>query len=253
LLPVALVVAPRRARPVACQRALAARFPAGNLDGLTPATRAAFEAARAEALWRHGELIGLASGYRDAHAQARLFADRVRRTGSLKAAMKWTLPPHESRHMAGLPWTCGRPGAPGGWSGGRGRRPAGRRSPAEPRTRRCNRRSLVAATRRHVQVILNARAGHVDDVHVHGGHERAREQHQQSQRRVCWYRRGGRRSHSRSLRGEERRAVPSREQAWRRPSGLRGWLGTQVAYGPVVRATQLQLLSFAGCDALRFR
>jgi hypothetical protein len=32
-------------------------------------------------------------------------------------------------------------------------------------------------------------------------------------------------------------AVSSREQAWRRPSGLRGWLGTQVAYGPAVRAT----------------
>jgi D-alanyl-D-alanine carboxypeptidase len=101
LLPLALVVAPHRARHVACQWALAARFPAENLDGLTPATRAAFEAARAEALWRHGELIGPTSGYRDAHAQARLFADRVRRSGSFKVAMKWTLPPHESRHVAG--------------------------------------------------------------------------------------------------------------------------------------------------------
>ena len=43
---------------------------------------------------------------------------------------------------------------------------------------------------RHVQVLLNARAGHVDDGHVHGGHERAHEQHQQSQRRVCRYGRG---------------------------------------------------------------
>jgi zinc D-Ala-D-Ala carboxypeptidase len=101
LLPLAVVVAPRRARHVACQWALTARFPAENLAGLTPATRAAFEAARTEALWRHGELIGLTDGYRDAHAQARLFADTVRRAGSAGLAMKWTLPPHESRHVAG--------------------------------------------------------------------------------------------------------------------------------------------------------
>jgi D-alanyl-D-alanine carboxypeptidase len=101
LLPLALVVDPHRARHVACQWALAARFPAENLDGLSPAARAAFEAARTEALWRHGELIGLTDGYRDAHAQARLFADTVRRTGSPELAMKWTLPPHESRHVAG--------------------------------------------------------------------------------------------------------------------------------------------------------
>src|ERR1700677_3516936 len=94
LLPLAFVVAPRRARQVACQWALAARFPAENLDGLAPAARAAFEAARTEALWRHGELIGLTDGYRDAHAQARLFADTVRRTGSPELAMKWTVPPH---------------------------------------------------------------------------------------------------------------------------------------------------------------
>jgi zinc D-Ala-D-Ala carboxypeptidase len=101
LLPLAFAVAPRRARHVACQWALAARFPAENLDGLSPATRAAFEAARTEALWRHGELIGLTDGYRDAHTQARLFADAVRRTGSPELAMKWTLPPHQSRHVAG--------------------------------------------------------------------------------------------------------------------------------------------------------
>ena len=101
LLPAALVVAPRRARHVACQWALAARFPAENLNGLTPATRAAFEAARAEALWCHGELLGLTDGYRDAQAQARLFADTVRRAGSPWLAMKWALPPHESRHVAG--------------------------------------------------------------------------------------------------------------------------------------------------------
>ncbi|HEY3870227.1 MAG TPA: D-alanyl-D-alanine carboxypeptidase family protein [Actinocrinis sp.] len=101
LLPPAFAVAPRRARHVACRWALAARFPAENLDGLTPAARAAFEAARTEALWCHGELIGLTCGYRDAYAQAQLFADTVRRTGSHRLALQWTLPPHESRHVTG--------------------------------------------------------------------------------------------------------------------------------------------------------
>ena len=103
LLPLAFAgrAAPR-ARQAACQWALAARFPAENLDGLTPATRAAFEAARTEALWRHGELIGLTDGYRDPQAQARLFAAAVRRTGSPALARYWTLPPHESGHVAGI-------------------------------------------------------------------------------------------------------------------------------------------------------
>jgi zinc D-Ala-D-Ala carboxypeptidase len=101
LLPLAIAVAPRRGRHIACQWALALRFPAENLAGLTPATRAAFEAARTEALWRHGELIGLTDGYRDPHGQARLFADAVRRGGSPALAMMWALPPHESRHVAG--------------------------------------------------------------------------------------------------------------------------------------------------------
>jgi zinc D-Ala-D-Ala carboxypeptidase len=101
LVPLALAVAPRRARYLACRWARAARFPAENLHGLTPATRAAFEAARTEALWCHGELIGLTDGYRDAYAQARLFADVVRRTGSPRLALQWTLPSHESRHVTG--------------------------------------------------------------------------------------------------------------------------------------------------------
>jgi zinc D-Ala-D-Ala carboxypeptidase len=101
LVPLAFVVAPRRARHVACQWALAARFPAECMDGLTPATRAAFEAARTEALWRHGELIGLTDGYRDARVQARLFAEAVRRNGSPELAMTQTLPPHRSRHVTG--------------------------------------------------------------------------------------------------------------------------------------------------------
>lgn len=101
LLPVAFMAAPGRARHVACQWALAARFPAESLSGLTPATRAAFEAARTRALWRDGELIGLTSGHRDAREQARMFAEAVGRAGSPELARLWTLPPDESRHVAG--------------------------------------------------------------------------------------------------------------------------------------------------------
>ncbi|WP_084316577.1 D-alanyl-D-alanine carboxypeptidase family protein [Actinospica robiniae] len=101
LLPVAFAAAPRRARHLACHWALSARFPAENFDGLSPAAKASFEAARTEALWHHGELIGLTDGHRDAHVQARLFAEAVRRTGSARLALEWILPPHESRHVTG--------------------------------------------------------------------------------------------------------------------------------------------------------
>jgi zinc D-Ala-D-Ala carboxypeptidase len=101
LLPIAYAMAPRRARHLACQWALALRFPAENLTGLTRDTRAAFEAARTHALWYDGELIGLTSGYRDAAEQARLHAAAIRRTGPAASAPLWTLPPHESRHVAG--------------------------------------------------------------------------------------------------------------------------------------------------------
>ncbi|WP_028927216.1 D-alanyl-D-alanine carboxypeptidase family protein [Pseudonocardia acaciae] len=100
-LPVAGVVAPRGgARHAACQWALAVRFPAEDLTGLTSATKAAFTAARTRALWRDGVLIGLTSGYRDAEEQARLFAADVRRRGSLSYRPR-TLPPAESCHVAG--------------------------------------------------------------------------------------------------------------------------------------------------------
>lgn len=99
---IAALVTPGRARHTACRWALRMRFPAENLAGLAPATRAAFEAARAEALWRHGELLGLTSGYRDPATQAALYAAEVERTGSEAAARRWTLPPHESRHVAGV-------------------------------------------------------------------------------------------------------------------------------------------------------
>lgn len=82
-------------------RALAARFPAEDLDGLTPPTRAAFEAARGEALWRDGVLIGLTDGYRDASMQAELLASAVRRTGSVRLALQRILPPDQSRHVRG--------------------------------------------------------------------------------------------------------------------------------------------------------
>jgi zinc D-Ala-D-Ala carboxypeptidase len=102
LAPVAVLLAPGRARHTACRWALRMRFPAENLTGLTPATRVAFEAARTQALWRHGELLGLTSGYRDPAAQAALYEAEVERTGSVEAARRWTLPPQDSRHVAGV-------------------------------------------------------------------------------------------------------------------------------------------------------
>jgi D-alanyl-D-alanine carboxypeptidase len=101
LSPVACLVAPGRARVTACRWALSLRFPAETLDGLQPAARAAFEEARTRALWRHGELIGLTSGFRTAVRQAALYAEEVRRSGSVAAARRWVLPPGESRHVAG--------------------------------------------------------------------------------------------------------------------------------------------------------
>ncbi|SDM28287.1 D,D-peptidase/D,D-carboxypeptidase VanY-N [Allokutzneria albata] len=114
LLPVAFVAAPRRAKHLACQWALSARFPAEDLAGLTPATRAAFTAARAEALWRDGELIGLTSGHRDAAEQQRMFTAEVRRSGSEEAARLRVLPPEESRHVAGTALDV-RPAAGARW------------------------------------------------------------------------------------------------------------------------------------------
>ncbi|MFE0020145.1 D,D-peptidase/D,D-carboxypeptidase VanY-N [Amycolatopsis sp. NPDC059021] len=101
LLPVAFLRTPRHARHLACQWALAVRFPAEDLTGLTPATSEAFTTARTEAFWRDGTLIGLTSGHRDAAEQHRLFTEEVRRTGSAAAARRNVLPPHESRHVAG--------------------------------------------------------------------------------------------------------------------------------------------------------
>jgi hypothetical protein len=113
LFPVAYLVAPGRARWVAGRWALAARFPAQELSGLTPATRAAFDSARTLALWRDGELVGLTSGYRPAEDQARLFAAAVRRYGSSTAARRWVLPPGESRHAsAGRPTRASAPPRP---------------------------------------------------------------------------------------------------------------------------------------------
>jgi hypothetical protein len=102
LLPVALLSAPGRAREVACRWALSARFPAEDLGGLTGPARAAFTAARTEAFWRYGQLIGLTSGYRDAAEQHRLFTREVERTGSPQAARRRVLPPVESSHVRGI-------------------------------------------------------------------------------------------------------------------------------------------------------
>ncbi|GAA0939072.1 D,D-peptidase/D,D-carboxypeptidase VanY-N [Nonomuraea longicatena] len=102
LLPVALARRPGRARELACGWALRMRFPAEDLTGLTDGTLAAFTAARTEALWRHGQLIGLTSGYRDPHVQQRMFDEEVRRTGSPASARTLVLPPAESNHVKGV-------------------------------------------------------------------------------------------------------------------------------------------------------
>ncbi|MFC0438680.1 D-alanyl-D-alanine carboxypeptidase family protein [Kutzneria buriramensis] len=100
-LPAAAVRHPRRGRHHAAQWALGLRFPRECLDGLHPHTRAAFEAARAEAFWRDGQLIGLTSGHRDAAEQYRLYTEAVRAAGSHQAARHWVLPPSESCHVQG--------------------------------------------------------------------------------------------------------------------------------------------------------
>ena len=101
LLPVAHVRHPRAARYHAAQWALGLRFPRESLAGLHPAARRAFEGARAEALWRDGQLIGLTSGHRDAAEQYRLYKEAVRSAGSHQEARKWVLPPNESSHVRG--------------------------------------------------------------------------------------------------------------------------------------------------------
>lgn len=102
LVPIAFCRAPGRARFLACQWALALRFPAEDLRGLAPETLTAFTHARAEAFWRDGQLIGLTSGHRDVAEQRRIFAEEVRRTGSVSAARRRVLPPEESSHVRGL-------------------------------------------------------------------------------------------------------------------------------------------------------
>ncbi|GGS24638.1 D-alanyl-D-alanine carboxypeptidase family protein [Actinokineospora fastidiosa] len=101
LLPIAWLVAPGREREAAGQWALAARYPAEDLTGLTAATRAAIVAARTQALWRDGVLIGVTSGFRDAQAQERLYAAEVRLRGSAELARRRVLPAAHSRHVAG--------------------------------------------------------------------------------------------------------------------------------------------------------
>jgi D-alanyl-D-alanine dipeptidase len=101
-LPVAALRRPGRARELACRWALGLRFPSENLAGLTDGALAAFTAARTEALWRDGQLIGLTSGYRDPTVQQRMFDDQVRRSGSPASARTRVLPATESNHVKGI-------------------------------------------------------------------------------------------------------------------------------------------------------
>ncbi|MDP4511331.1 D,D-peptidase/D,D-carboxypeptidase VanY-N [Nonomuraea turcica] len=102
LLPAALVRHPSRARELACSWALGMRFPAEDLTGLTDGAKQAFTAARTAALWRHGQLIGLTSGYRDPLIQQQMFDAEVRRSGSPALARMLVLPPSESCHVKGI-------------------------------------------------------------------------------------------------------------------------------------------------------
>ena len=102
LVPVAALRSPGHPLRVAANWALALRFPTESLHGLTPRTRQALEAARSEALWRHGVLIGVTSGYRDLDQQRLLFRREVHRTGSAWAARPRVLPPDESAHVRGI-------------------------------------------------------------------------------------------------------------------------------------------------------
>jgi D-alanyl-D-alanine carboxypeptidase len=102
LLPVALIRHPGRARELAGRWALSMRFPAEDLTGLSDGALAAFTAARTEALWRHGQLIGLTSGYRDPIVQQRMFDEEVRRSGSPASARMLVLPAADSSHVKGI-------------------------------------------------------------------------------------------------------------------------------------------------------
>ncbi|GAA3130177.1 D,D-peptidase/D,D-carboxypeptidase VanY-N [Streptosporangium carneum] len=102
LLPAAFLRWPGRARELACGWALSMRFPAEDLTGLNDSARAAFTAARTEALWRHSQLIGLTSGYRDPIVQQRMFDEEVRRSGSVASARMFVAPPAESNHVKGI-------------------------------------------------------------------------------------------------------------------------------------------------------
>ncbi|MFI6510926.1 D,D-peptidase/D,D-carboxypeptidase VanY-N [Streptosporangium sp. NPDC050855] len=102
LLPAAFARHPGRALEVACRWALRTRFPAEDLTGLTDGALAVFTAARTRALWRHGQLIGLTSGYRDPLLQQRMFDEEVRRSGSPASARMLVLPPAESGHVKGI-------------------------------------------------------------------------------------------------------------------------------------------------------
>ena len=97
MLPVAYLRAPGHARYLACQWALATRFPEENLEGLSPALFVAFTTARTEAFWRDGQLIGVTSGHRDAARQHQMYVQDLGRPGPPKV-----LHPSQSPHVKGI-------------------------------------------------------------------------------------------------------------------------------------------------------
>jgi D-alanyl-D-alanine carboxypeptidase len=100
-LPLDVLAGRWRPRERAAEWALGLRFPREDLTGLDTGARVAFAAARCEALWRHGIVIGLTSGARSAIEQQRLFHEAVLEYGGEAAARQWVLPPAESLHVQG--------------------------------------------------------------------------------------------------------------------------------------------------------
>jgi D-alanyl-D-alanine dipeptidase len=95
-LPIAALRYRGHGRYVSAQWTLGLRFPAEDLRGLTPDAYRAFTSARAEALWRDGQLIGLTSGHRDAAVQHRMYLADQHSPGLPKV-----LPPDQSPHVRG--------------------------------------------------------------------------------------------------------------------------------------------------------
>ncbi|WBQ04705.1 M15 family metallopeptidase [Kribbella sp. CA-293567] len=71
-----------------------------SIEGLSPKLRARLQKAM-KAAAADGVTIRINSGRRSAAKQARLFKEAIAKYGSVKAAMRWVLPPDKSQHVEG--------------------------------------------------------------------------------------------------------------------------------------------------------